>query len=280
MSLRKLPEIAAPQRPKNYQFDPPSDALAKWSERPLAAEADDATTISVYDVIGYDPWSGGGWTAKRMAGALRAIGAKDVTVKINSPGGDMFEGIAIYNLLREHPANVTVDVMGLAASAASVVAMAADEIRMGLGTFMMVHNAWGIVIGNRHDFRDAADLFDGFDGALTDIYQARTGLDRNVVAKLMDAETWMGPSQAVDQGFADSINEGVSADNASAKVDDSGVFVKRRVDAILAQHGVPRVERRRMLRELAGTQDAAGTATQYAGFDLAKIAGLISTINR
>src|SRR5690606_40681426 len=106
------------------------------------------------------------------------IGSQDITVRINSPGGDMFEGIAIYNLLRAHPAKVTVEGLGWAASAASIIAMAGDEIRMGLGSFMMVHTAWGIVIGNRHDMRDAATLFDRFDAAIADIYQARTGMKR------------------------------------------------------------------------------------------------------
>src|SRR5690606_25853470 len=108
MSLRKLPEAKAPPRPKNFQWDAPSDVLAKWADRPHAAEADEPNTISIYDVIGEDWWTGGGFTAKRMAAALRSIGKNDVTVNINSPGGDMFEGIAIYNLLREHPAKVTV----------------------------------------------------------------------------------------------------------------------------------------------------------------------------
>src|SRR5262245_53778386 len=156
MTIRKLPEAKTIARPQNFQWDAPSDVLAKWAERPLAADSTDANTITIYDVIGEDLWTGGGFTAKRMSAALRSIGKNDVTVKINSPGGDMFEGIAIYNLLREHPAKVTVDVMGWAASAASIIAMAGDEIRMGLGTFMMVHNAWGMVIGNRHDMRAAA----------------------------------------------------------------------------------------------------------------------------
>lgn len=278
MSLRKLPEARAPARPQNLQWDAPSDALSRWAERPLAAAADDPTVISVYDVIG-ETWDGGGWTPRRMAGALRAIGTKDIIVKINSPGGDMFDGIAMYNVLREHPAKVTVDVMGYAASAASIIAMAGDEIRMGLGTFMMVHNAWGLVVGNRHDFRAAADLFDGFDAALADIYEARTGLDRKAVEKLMDAETWIGPSDAVAKGFADSINDDAAADPGSAAARDAvAPSAQRRVDAILAQHGVPRVERRRMFREMAGMPSAAGTVTPSAGLDTAAIRQLIDII--
>ncbi|MBN0106041.1 Clp protease ClpP, partial [Pseudomonas aeruginosa] len=93
-----------------------------------------------YEPIGYDWWTGEGVTAKRIAGALRAIGGDvDVTVNINSPGGDVFEGLAIYNLLREHKGKVTVRVLGLAASAASFIAMAADEVKIARAGFLMIH---------------------------------------------------------------------------------------------------------------------------------------------
>ena len=111
MSLRDLPAGPDFQRPAAYQFDTPSDALAKWSHMPSAATASDNNTITMLDVIG-DDGMGGGVSAKRIAAALRTIGKRDVTVQINSPGGDMFEGIAIYNLLRAHPASVTVEVLG------------------------------------------------------------------------------------------------------------------------------------------------------------------------
>lgn len=263
MSLRKLPEAKAFQKPSNFQWDAPSDVLAKWSESPMAAEADDPNTVSIYDVIGEDFWTGGGFTAKRMGAALRSIGKNDVTVKINSPGGDMFEGIAIYNLLRDHPAKVTVEVMGWAASAASIIAMAGDEIKMGLGTFMMVHNAWGVVIGNRHDMRDGADLFDGFDSAIADIYEARTGMKRAEIVKLMDAETFMGPSEAVKNGFADSIDETRSEASASAgSIPDRAVMARRRTEAALAKAGVSRNDRSEILSELIATPRDASRSSQ------------------
>ena len=263
MSLRKLPEAKAFQKPANFQWDAPSDVLAKWADGPMAAEADDPNTVSIYDVIGEDWWTGGGFTAKRMAAALRSIGTKDLTVKINSPGGDMFEGIAIYNLLRDHPAKVTVEVMGWAASAASIIAMAADEIRMGLGTFMMVHNAWGVVVGNRHDMRAGADLFDGFDSAIADIYEARTGMDRKAIVKLMDAETFMGPSEAVANGFADAVDDTRTDANASAvSTPDRAVMARRRTEAALAKAGVSRSDRFDILSELTATPRDASRSTQ------------------
>ena len=281
MSLRKLPEAQVFARPRNYQWDAPSDVLTKWAEHPLAAVpgADGDTTISIFDVIGEDFWTGSGVTANRISAALRSIGNKDITVRINSPGGDMFEGIAIYNLLRAHPARVTVEVLGWAASAASVIAMAGDEIRMGLGSFMMVHNAWGVVIGNCHDMRDAATLFDRFDAAIADIYQARTSMKRADIEQLMDAETFMSAAQTVEYGFADVVDDAqIHAEtNASAQVRPE-IQARRRIDAALAKQGVSRTERRKMFNQIAGMHDAADTATHDAGFHAAAIQRLIDTI--
>lgn len=282
MSLRSLPEPKAFERPSNFKWDAPSDVLARWAERPSTAEADEENVISIYDVIGEDWWTGGGFTAKRCAAALRAIGKADVTVKINSPGGDMFEGIAIFNLLREHPAKVRVEVIGLAASAASIIAMAGDEIVMGLGSFMMIHNAWGVVIGNRHDMRTAATLFDGFDAALADIYEARTGEARAELEKLMDAETFMGPSEAVKKGFADSVDDQIKAPEADAKNTDRRLMARRQTEAALARAGFSRDTRSEMLSELGvipAARDAGQPkAARDAGPDTAALQRLIDTI--
>lgn len=284
MTLRQLPEAKTFQRPKNFQWDAPSDVLAKWAEAPMAMEGDDENTISIFEVIGEDFWTGGGFTAKRMATALRAIGNNAVTVNINSPGGDMFEGIAIYNLLREHPAKVTVKVMGWAASAASIIAMAGDEIIMGLGSFMMVHNAWGVVVGNRHDMRDAAKLFDGFDSAITDIYEARTSTKRKDIETLMDAETFMGSSDAVAQGFADKVDEGIKMPDADASnTDNRAVMARRQTEAALARAGFTRSARSEMLSEIGAAnvapRDASHpNAARDAGVDPAAVLRLIETI--
>ena len=275
MTKRQLPEGRTFARPKNYQWDVPSDLLARWAERPLLAAADDANTVSIFDVIGEDPWSGAGFTAKRMAGALRSIGPQPVTVQINSPGGDMFEGIAIYNLLREHPAKVTVDVMGLAASAGSIVAMAGDSVRMGLGSFLMVHNAWGLVIGNRHELEQAAQLLAQFDAAIADIYQGKSGADRAEVERLMDAESFLGPSQAVDLGLADEIAAELKPEPAAANNQSQAVAARRRIDAILANAGLPRAERRRLVRDSAGTPGAAGTVMPGADHNALTAAELV-----
>ena len=270
MSLLKLP-AAQFERPLAYQGDTRADVLEKW--RPLAAEADNSATISIYDVIGEDWWTGEGVTAKRIAGALRGIGKNPVTVNVNSPGGDMFEGLAIYNLLREHPAEVTVKVMGLAASAASIIAMAGDRIEMGLGSFLMIHNSWGVVVGNQDDMRDAATTFAEFDAAMADIYAARTGAKVKDIAKMMADETWLRAEAAIDAGFADDTFDAPEYDQA-----DTGKKARAALDATLAKVGLPRSERRRLLREAAGTPSAAGTATPCAGFDEAAVQRLIDTL--
>lgn len=287
MSLRSLPNAPTMARPQNYQWDAPSDVLAKWAEHPFAAApgADADATISIFDVIGEDGWTGGGVTAKRISAALRSIGNRDVIVRINSPGGDMFEGIAIYNLLRTHPAKVTVEVLGWAASAASIIAMAGDVIRMGLGSFMMVHNAWGLVIGNRHDLREAASLFEQFDAALADIYEARTGIDRVGIERLMDAETFMTAAQAVEYGFADAVDDGVAAPSGDAKSTDRRLMARRQTEAALAKAGFTRTMRSEMLSELIGsaTRDAGQpSAARDAGdnpeLNAAALQRLIDTI--
>ncbi len=283
MSLRSLPEAKTFARPQNFQWDAPSDVLAKWADQPVNAASEDPSTITVFDVIGEDPWTGGGFTAKRMSAALRSIGTNPVKVQINSPGGDMFEGIAIYNMLRAHKAKVTIEVLGWAASAASIIAMAGDDIRMGLGTFMMVHNAWGVVVGNRHDMAEASTLFEGFDGAIADIYEARTGRDRKDIQKLMDAETFMGPTEAVEQGFADAVDETLGADaGADAQNStDRGLMARRQTEAALAKAGFSRSVRAEMLSELVSPapRDASRTiAARDAGVDLAAVQQLIETL--
>ncbi len=267
MSLRQLPAAQAFARPEGMAWDTPAGAMARWQPG-IAAAAEDPATISLYDFIGEDVWSGGGWTAKRMAGALRAIGAQNpVTVAINSPGGDVFEGIAIYNLLREHKAAVNVKVMGLAASAASLIAMAGDEILMGEGAMLMIHNAWGVAVGNRHDMRSAADVLEPIDSAMAGIYAARSGQDQKAIAKMLDAETWLSASQAIERGFASALLPPGHEEPAQASL-EAPAQARHQLDVILAKTGMPRSERRRLLRDLSsgGTPGAAThPATQDAG---------------
>jgi len=265
MSLRSLPEVRAFAPIRSLQWDTRDDAMARWAPEVRAAEAGREDVISIYDVIGEDFWTGEGFTSKRLAGALRSIGERDVTVNINSPGGDFFEGVAIYNLLREHRGRVTVKVMGLAASAASIIAMAGDEILIGRASFVMIHNAWGVSVGNRHDLRSAADMLEPFDDAMADVYAARSGKPKAEMAKLMDAETWFNGAQAVERGLADGFlsEDEIAAQPQQARAEAGSL---RTIDRALAKQGVTRSERRALFATLRpGTQDAAEPATRDAG---------------
>ena len=275
MSLLKLPEVRADFRLGAAQFDLRPDALDKWAPEVRAAQ-EDAETISMYEPIG-ENWDGTGVTAKRISAALRSIGQRDIKVNINSPGGDFFEGVAIYNLLREHKAKVTINVMGLAASAASVIAMAGDEILMGDGAFLMIHNAWAVAIGNRHDMRDSADRLEPFDRAMAEVYASRTGMKVEEAAALMDKETWIGAAQAVEDGFATGLlqRESITQDTKA----QGNKRALAMVEAAMAKAGYSRSVRRDAFQSLfSGTPGATGNnATPCAGDDIA--ASLQSLLN-
>jgi len=250
MSKRAL--LPSPPALKNLagQADLSVKALELWNRvAPAAAETTD-NTISIYEPIGYDYWTGEGVTAKRISGALRSIGAdKDVIVNINSPGGDVWEGLAIYNLLRQHKGQVTVRVLGIAASAASFIAMAADRIEIARAGFFMIHNAWTVAGGNRNDFTEMADFLGQIDGTIADIYAIRTGNDLAEMSNQMDAETWINGTTAVDQGFADALLEVDAVDESASNFLPHQIAAKQ-MDALLAKQGVPVAQRRSMISAL------------------------------
>ncbi|PUV32626.1 head maturation protease, ClpP-related [Cronobacter sakazakii] len=254
MTIKSLP--AAPEgRPfAREKPDLPAAAMERWNGS-IRAARDGDNSISIFDVIGADYW-GEGVTASRIAGALRSLNGADVTVNINSPGGDMFEGLAIYNLLREYDGKVTVKVLGLAASAASIIAMAGDDVQIGRGAFLMIHNCWVYAMGNRHDLAQIAADMAPFDKAMSDIYQARSGLDAETVDRMMDGETYIGGSEAVEKGFADSL---LSADEI-ADDDESPAAALRKLDALLAKANTPRSERRKLLKALSGSTPGAAAS--------------------
>lgn len=254
MSRMKLPEFRASIASGIQSYLSPQ-ALAKWA--PVKAESKD-NTISILDVIGEDWWTGEGVTSKRIAGALRAIGDdRDVVVNINSPGGDMFEGIAIYEQLRQHNGHVTVNVLGMAASAASIIAMAGDTINIGRPSFFMIHNCWCLAAGNRHDLAQVAEQLGPFDAAMADVYHARTGVDAKEIAAMMDKETWLNGSAAVDMGFADALLEGIELDEGDTK---SAASV-RRIEAALRASGLPRSEAHKLIHDFKSSlSDSAGNS--------------------
>ncbi|ELK38799.1 peptidase S14, ClpP [Brevibacillus agri BAB-2500] len=130
---------------------------------------------------------------------------KDITVWIDSWGGDVFAAAGMYNALKEHDGKVTVKIDGKAASAGSVIAMAGDEVWISPVGILMIHNPWTGAQGEAKDMRHAADVLDEVKETLINAYQAKTGLSRNKISKLMDEETWMSAKKAVSEGFADGI---------------------------------------------------------------------------
>lgn len=278
MSKRKLPAAQIGARPGMRTEIMPS-ALDRWNADVHAAtDTESENTISVLDVIGAD-WFGDGVTAKRISAALRAIGKNDVVVNVNSPGGDYFEGLAIYNMLREHPAKVTVKVLGIAASAASVIAMAGDEIQIARAGFLMIHNTWVVAGGDRHALRDVADWLEPFDQAAVDIYAARTGMDDADLAKMLDRETWIGGSDAVDKGFADGL---LDSDEVTSQTKNSiesrPVVAAHKIDTLLARAGVSRSERRDLVNALKGGKPGAASTGMQDAAVITEVENLLSLI--
>jgi ATP-dependent Clp protease, protease subunit len=161
--------------------------------------------LYLYDQIGPD-WAGM-VSAPMVVRALKEAADRPVRVRINSPGGDVFEGQAIYNALLRHGPGVDVEIDSLAASAASLIAMAGKTIRIAENARVMIHRAWTMVAGNVADLLAAVDLLKGIDTTMADTYAARTKQTREQVQAWLDAETWMTAQEAVDRGFADEIGQ-------------------------------------------------------------------------
>ena len=161
--------------------------------------------VWLYDQIGQSFW-GDGISAKSFQKELSALGkVTSITVRINSPGGDVFDGFAIYNQLKSHPAKVVVDVDGLAASIASVIAMAGDEIRVASNAMIMIHNPHGMAVGDADEMLRVAALLEQVKGSLADTYAGRTKQPLDKLKAWMDDETWMAADTAVQYGFADGV---------------------------------------------------------------------------
>lgn len=190
--------IALPPKPKGRELQSPLKGVAN----PVFSLSNEngRAVIRIFEEIGY-----GGVTAKALAGLLADAGDRPVTLQVNSPGGEVWEGVAMYNLLREHPQPVRVEVLSVAASAASVVIMAADDIRIARNARLMIHCAWIIALGNADGLREAADLLEQIDGDLARTYAERSGQGFDPVMAMMKAETWMSADKAVELGFADRL---------------------------------------------------------------------------
>lgn len=170
-----------------------------------AATASDPAEILLYDEIG--PF---GITGKDFRDALASAGAGPIVVRINSPGGSVFDGMAIHNAIAAHKGGSTVVVDGIAASIAAFIAVAAGRVEMGARSMMMIHNASGLVFGNRAALERAISALAKIDGEQAVAFAKKTGKPVADIAAMLDAETYMTAQEAVDAGFADAINEPAS----------------------------------------------------------------------
>lgn len=173
-----------------------------WFKAQAAAEGD--SEILIYDFIGWpfnDP--------RELIAALS--GMQNVTVRINSPGGDVFDGMAIYNALQSHKGTVTTRIESLAASMASVIAMAGKKVQAYDNAMLMIHNAWVLAIGSQYELREIADILEKIDTNILNIYYEKSKTGKRELADMMKAETWMTATEAKEKGFIDAIIDGKAA---------------------------------------------------------------------
>lgn len=227
----RMPEMIAGLRAKAADHS----AVAREAGYSIRNAAGDEAVIRIYDEIWFL-----GVNALDFANDLEGVTAPRIRVEINSPGGDVWDGIAIYNALRAHPAHVTTRVDGIAASIASVIAQAGDHRVMLGGSQMMIHNAWGFTVGDHGDHEDMASVLAHQDGIIAGIYSSRSGGDAEHFRTLMEAETWLTADAAVEAGLADevidppavpgdSLAEKITALAKSTVIDD--------VERLVADHG-------------------------------------------
>lgn len=204
-----------------------------WSDPDWQArdETDGARTLYLEGVIAEESWLDDDVTPAAFKAELMA-GVGPVTIWVNSPGGDVFAAAQIYNMLMEYPGDVTVKIDGIAASAASVIAMAGTKVLISPTGMLMIHNPMTLAIGDSAEMQKAIDMLSEVKESIINAYEIRTGLSRTKISNLMDAETWMSAKKAVELGFADGIlfvQDELGGVPARRGVEDSFTFSRRAV---------------------------------------------------
>lgn len=174
----------------------------------LRAQADSSAEIDFFGVVGGSWWDDGGITKEQFAAALNNLpaGCKDVTLRISSPGGDVFDGRAIANMIKQHPANFTANIIAEASSAASIITMACESIHMAEGAIMLVHRCYTIAAGNADEFDAVAADLRVIDGEAVATYAARTGMSPDAILALMKENRYMNAAECKAKGFCDTID--------------------------------------------------------------------------
>lgn len=203
---------------KKTHLMPPKNSTTMTMSKPLMSAPEKnwfqmkATSETSADIYIYDEIGGWGISARRFTEDLIALGnINHINLHIHSPGGDVFDGIAIYNQLKNHNAGITVYVDGLAASMASVIAMVGDEVIMPTNSMMMIHKPWGVSWGDADEMRSYADLLDKVENVLIPAYMEKTGKSKEELEAMLGEETWLTGEECVEHGFADKVIEPVKA---------------------------------------------------------------------
>lgn len=204
------------------------------------------STVYLYDEIGWF-----GVLAEDFIKDLNNIASPTINLRVNSPGGSVFDGTAIFNAIKQHKSKVVAYVDGLAASISSVIVMAADEVVMAKNAYLMIHEPWSIAIGTAEDFRKEADLLDKVGGTIAETYMDKSGKKEEEILDLMGAETWFTAKEALENGFIDRIYEDEQPENAKVTLFDLSVFAnvpdnlmekktpdKRDIEKILKESGL------------------------------------------
>lgn len=268
-------KIAFTKKPEGVSSYLPANILEKWNPKlKIKSEVKAENLIEMFDVIGYDYWDDG-ITASMVSARLQEIGSENpVEVRINSGGGDMFEGIAIYNLLKEHKGEVTVKVLGLAASAASIIAMAGDVRKIDPSSFFMIHNAWVTARGDRNDFISVSEYLAPFDAAMAEVYKNKTGLDLEEIVGYMNKETWFNGDEALEKGFAtDLLVEEVIEED-----DNEALAALRQVEATLRNAGYSRSKTKALMKELKNSKPSATVEDTPSAIDLSETVALATQL--
>lgn len=192
-----------------------------WQIRNLTESSAD---IYLYNEIG-ENWWGESTSAKDFKKELDEIGdVQTLNIFINSPGGSVFDGMAIYNQLKRHNAYKNVHVDGIAASIASVIALAGDKLVIPRNAYFMIHQPWALALGSAADFRKMADSLDVIEEGILNVYEDHSALTREEIQAMMEAETWMTGEEALEYGFADEVGEEIQIAASAAKTEIWGRF--------------------------------------------------------
>ena len=165
-------------------------------------KANKVAEVYIFDEIGSH-----GVTAQKFIEEIKGLGDRPINIRINSLGGDVFNGMAIHNVLKKRTYNTTVYIEGIAASIATIIALGADEVIMAENSLFMIHNAWGGVMGDAKEMRKSAATLEKISNELTEIYVKKTGLSYEAISEMMDNETWLSADEAYELGFVDSISD-------------------------------------------------------------------------